>query len=109
MLLAQTPPIKKLRYPVQKNPCLLCQKEAHLEVFQQDIREVGPLDKPAVWDNLSLQPLDHAAPQLIAVSSVAHHCRNRDGFNSTEFINKPKDKTLPCFTDSNLNINTDVN
>lgn len=50
-------------------------KEAHLEVLEQDVREVGSLDKPAVWDNLSLQPLDHTTPQLIAVSSIADHCR----------------------------------
>lgn len=54
-------------------------KEAHLEVFEHDVREVGPLGKPAVWDNLGLQPLDHTAPQLVAVSSVAHHCGIRDG------------------------------
>lgn len=49
-------------------------KEAHLEVFEQDVREVGSLDKPAVWDDLSLQPLDNTTPQLIAVSGVAHNC-----------------------------------
>lgn len=49
-------------------------KEAYLEVFEQNVREVGSLGKPAVRDNLSLQPLDHTTPQLIAVSSVAYHC-----------------------------------
>lgn len=77
-------------------------KEAHLEVFEQDVREDGALDKPAVWDNLSLQPLDQAAPQLIAVSSVAHHCRSRTGFHSTQLINKAKDKPLPSIADSKL-------
>lgn len=46
---------------------------AHLEVLEQDVREVGALDKPAIWDNLGLQPLDHTAPQLVAVRSVANH------------------------------------
>lgn len=48
---------------------------AHLEVFVQDVREVGSLDKPAIRDDLSLQPLDHATSQLIAVSSIAYNCR----------------------------------
>lgn len=47
---------------------------AHLEVLEQDVSEVGSLDKPAVWDDLGLEPLDDATPQLIAVSSIAHHC-----------------------------------
>lgn len=65
-----------------KEPGPWCQKEAHLEVFEQDVREVGALGQPAAWDDLGLQPLDHAAPQLVAVSSVAHHCGRRRSFNS---------------------------
>ena len=50
-------------------------KDTHLEVSLQDVGEVGSFDKPAIGDNLSLQPLDHATPQFIAVGGVAHHCR----------------------------------
>lgn len=48
---------------------------AYLEVFVQDVREVGSLDKPAIRNDLSLQPLDHATSQLIAVSSITNNCR----------------------------------
>lgn len=74
-------------------------REVHLEVFQQNVREVGPLDEPAVWDNLSLQPLDHTAPQLIAVGRVAHHCRaGCNQVNSS--INNPDDKTIHLMLES---------
>lgn len=65
-------------------------KEAHLEVFEQDVREVGSLGEPAVWDDLSLQPLDHTAPQLVAVSSVANHCRGGNIRGQPALINNPK-------------------
>lgn len=55
--------------------------DAYLEVFEQDVREVGSLNEPAVWDDLSLQPLDHTTPQLIAVGSIANHCRDWKYFN----------------------------
>lgn len=47
---------------------------AHLEVFEQDVGEVGSLDKPAVRHDLGVQPLNHTAPQLVAVGGVANNC-----------------------------------